>query len=526
MILVVDDEAGVLQLCQRLLVRAGHTVLTASTSDQALAFLSQERLSLLLADIRMPGKSGFQLMDLARSRQPDISVILMTGYGTVDIAIEALHRGADGLILKPFEGSELVRSVEKALDESQRRRDSARLRVLRPLFDITKTFFSETQPEKLWQLILEAVCSHLLCSNSAIIQRDSSGYQNMESCGKLLDQEITSYLGTLAETVVDLSHGLKIDLLDVSDDYPAEIVQALSACDLRSLLFGTIPYKNREILLFAGRNRNEAPFQEADLEMLVILARQASAALENAILYEELRASMEWLERSQKALLQAEKIAAAGRLTASIAHEINNPLQSLSNCLHLVGRSELSPDVRQNYLMVAQNELDRLMLTVQRMLDLFRPGAKDRQWTNLENVIERVLALLEPQLQKSSIYVHKKYISPSPLILAVTDQIQQVILNLLLNSIEAMPAGGEIFIWTSPGKEGLEIIIEDTGSGIPEVEQGRIFEPFISTKENGTGLGLAVSYGIIQAHGGNLELLPDHGKGACFRILLPTGGKG
>jgi two-component system sporulation sensor kinase A len=159
------------------------------------------------------------------------------------------------------------------------------------------------------------------------------------------------------------------------------------------------------------------------------------------------------------------------------------------------------------------------------MLELFRPGAKDRQWTDLDNVIQRVLALLEPQMQKFGIQVDTKYISPGLLILAVTDQIQQVFLNLLLNSIEAMPSGGEIFIQTSRVREGLEIIIEDTGPGIPEVEHERIFEPFISSKENGTGLGLAVSYGVIQAHGGSLELMSGRGKGACFRIVLPTGGK-
>jgi signal transduction histidine kinase len=109
-------------------------------------------------------------------------------------------------------------------------------------------------------------------------------------------------------------------------------------------------------------------------------------------------------------------------------------------------------------------------------------------------------------------------------LLAIKDQIQQVILNLLLNSVEAMPGGGEIFIEASGNKDNVEVIIEDTGSGISDAERSRIFEPFVSTKPNGTGLGLAVSYGIVQAHGGSLELLTNHGRGARFRIVLPTGG--
>ena len=240
-------------------------------------------------------------------------------------------------------------------------------------------------------------------------------------------------------------------------------------------------------------------------------------------LFAELQLSMESLEKSQKALLQAEKMAAAGRLTASIAHEINNPLQSLSNCLHLAGRNELPPEVREKYRQIAENELDRLMVTVQRMLDLYRPGARERQWTKLEGIFERVLTLLDSQLRKNHIQVHTRFVEDMPNVLVVSSQIQQVILNLLLNSIEAMPDGGEVFIDVGHSKEGVEIVLVDTGGGILDGERERIFEPFVSTKDDGTGLGLSVSYGIVQAHGGTIELLPDRDKGASFRIVLPTG---
>lgn len=240
-------------------------------------------------------------------------------------------------------------------------------------------------------------------------------------------------------------------------------------------------------------------------------------------LYAELQLSMESLEKSQKALLQAEKMAAAGRLTASIAHEINNPLQSLSNCLHLVGRNELPPEVREKYRQSAETELDRLMVIVQRMLDLYRPGARERQWTDLEEVFTHVLTLFEPQMHRANVSVHTHFANDLPNAWVVSSQIQQVILNLMLNAVEAMPNGGEIFIDVGPCKEGAEIILADTGDGILESERERIFEPFVSTKENGTGLGLSVSYGIIQAHGGTIELLPVREKGASFRIVLPTG---
>jgi signal transduction histidine kinase len=128
-------------------------------------------------------------------------------------------------------------------------------------------------------------------------------------------------------------------------------------------------------LVYAGRESAQAPFREADLEMFLILARQAAIAMENARLYAELRDYVRRVEDSQQALLQAEKMAAAGRLTASIAHEINNPLQAVQNCIHLAGHTELPAEKRQEYFELACSELDRLRATVQRMLDFYRPNA-------------------------------------------------------------------------------------------------------------------------------------------------------
>jgi two-component system NtrC family sensor kinase len=219
---------------------------------------------------------------------------------------------------------------------------------------------------------------------------------------------------------------------------------------------------------------------------------------------------------------------AAGRLTASIAHEINNPLQSLNNCLHLVGRRELSPEQQQKYLEMAQSELDRLMTTVQRMLELYRPGVVDRKMTDVNEIVRRVLMLLEPQLRKGKITVQTELSPDLPPIMAVASQIQQVLLNLILNSMEAMPDGGEISIHTlhpvpeaNEVQAGVEILLADTGPGIPKSERSRVFEPFVSTKEFGTGLGLSVSYGIIAAHGGTLSLVDGLANGACFRTTLP-----
>jgi len=277
-------------------------------------------------------------------------------------------------------------------------------------------------------------------------------------------------------------------------------------------------------ILLAGKNIRDACFSTSDLEIASILAQQAGVALENARLHSDLLENIRQVEESQRALIQAEKMAVAGRLTASIAHEINNPLQSVRNCMHLAGRMELTSEQRQNYNQMAKLELDRLMQTVQQMLDYFRPGSVERKPINLNEIVQRVLSLVDNQLVENNIQYQVHYAPDLPQVKAVSDQIQQVLLNLILNAMEAMPTGGNLLITTRALDDEVEILVEDSGPGIALQDRERIFEPFISTKDGGTGLGLAVSYGIITAHGGSLGIVEGAGPGACFRICLPMGG--
>ena len=136
-ILIVDDEPGITLLCERLLKRADYEVSAFTDPEAAMKYVTQDKIDLLLVDIRMPKISGFELIDYTKQHQPDAAVLVMTGFGTVEMAIQALHQGVDGLLLKPFEvGGELIKSVRQALEDNQKKRDIARIQALRPLFDI------------------------------------------------------------------------------------------------------------------------------------------------------------------------------------------------------------------------------------------------------------------------------------------------------------------------------------------------------------------------------------------------------
>ena len=523
-ILVLDDEPGITLLCSRLLKRAGYDVVVFTEAFPVYEHLRTQHVDLLLVDIRMPDADGFEVIGHAKELQPDIAVLIMTGFGTVETAIQALRQGVDGLLLKPFEqGSELVDTVKQAIIDSERKRDAAQILALRPLFSVTESLLSETRPDQLLELIKKAIQGHLRCTQV--------GYYQIEG-----DQELCLLSGTrkapdASRSKSDAALLRKIKkydgplLMNTSGPDSKEFRVQLQKLELGAAMSVPVKRLNTNSVIIVGRGQDEPPFREADMEMFLILSNQAAIALENARLYTELREYVKQVEESQQALLRAEKMATAGRLSVSIAHEVNNPLQSVQNCLHLAGREDLSEEQRTEYFELAKMELNRLMSTVQRMLDFYRPGAVSPAEVDLQGLLEYVINLMSKQLEKQNVQVHLNKPDNLPKIFAVGSQIQQVLINLILNSFDAMPDGGELQISARAARGGVELLFQDSGPGIADDSLPNIFEPFYSTKDGGTGLGLTVSYNIITAHGGTLELVSSNGPGACFRIYLPIGGK-
>jgi two-component system NtrC family sensor kinase len=217
-------------------------------------------------------------------------------------------------------------------------------------------------------------------------------------------------------------------------------------------------------------------------------------------------------------------MAAIGRLAASIAHEINNPLQSIHNSLHLSLHKGLDDNKRVEYLSMAQAEVRRLIEIVQRMLDFYRPSRGGAEHTDVNGVIENVLALAHKRLQHGNVCVHTRLAPDLPFVPVVPDQITQVFLNIAINAVEAMPSGGDLRLETLLSEDGEWVLIrfQDTGPGMSAEQIINLFEPFYTTKSDGTGLGLAISYGIVERHGGTIEVSSQPGQGATFVVRLPV----
>src|SRR5919202_2323828 len=236
--------------------------------------------------------------------------------------------------------------------------------------------------------------------------------------------------------------------------------------------------------------------------------------------------------RIEQILFDSEKLAATGRLAASIAHEINNPLEAIKNALYLLSNKIAPDDPNAKFLQIATKETDRVSRILRQMLGFYRPPKMEP--TDVNRVIEESEALIEKHLRQHRVRIENSLDADLPPIIASADQLKQVLLNLMLNAQQAMPDGGTLYVSTrvSHGADpeflmadSVLIQIRDTGNGIAEEHAPHIFEPFFSTKEEkGTGLGLWVSQGIVQAHGGSIKLRSREGRGTVFNVALPIKG--
>src|SRR5512142_1854404 len=266
-ILVVDDEPGIALLCKRILARAGYLVTPLTDPRASIEWLRQNRADLLLVDIRMPEMDGFEVIATARQLQPDLSVLVMTGFGTVETAIRALRQGVDGLLLKPFEKStELLDAVKQALADSRQKRDAARVHALRPLFEVTESLLSETRSEALLELIVNAILGHVRCGHAGYYQYspEEQRFEYLRGQGATLPDFIIQ---------VDAS-GMPL-MLNASGPGEAAAQTRLRKANLGAAIFLPIVRQGFRGVFYAGRNPEEHPFVEPDLDMFQILARQA-----------------------------------------------------------------------------------------------------------------------------------------------------------------------------------------------------------------------------------------------------------
>jgi len=262
---------------------------------------------------------------------------------------------------------------------------------------------------------------------------------------------------------------------------------------------------------------DQRKFSDEHLNFLVAVAEQCALAIDKARLIEQQQ------DRYQHLAIQTEKLSSLGRMAAGIAHEINNPLGGiLLYGTNLIKKVPKEGPLHEG-LEVIINETMRCKHIIQDLLEFSRDRPPSKTMGNINAIIEKALSILENEFRLKHLSIDKDFSDEMPDILVDSSQLQQVFVNILINAVEAMEERGTITLKTSVGPDHEKVTVEmtDTGSGIAPENVGRIFEPFFSTKSKGTGLGLAVSYGIVRNHQGDIRVNSQQGQGTCFTIEFP-----
>jgi two-component system NtrC family sensor kinase len=324
-----------------------------------------------------------------------------------------------------------------------------------------------------------------------------------------------------AEETIGYKANDVIGKMNIQKIYPDEMVRKVMQM-LRSPEHGGVGRLNAYPMVYM---RQDGEVIEGNLSAAIIYdASDKEIATVGSFVDLKERLEMErTLRQTQEQLLQSEKLAAMGRLTSQIAHELNNPLYGIMNTLELL-KTEISPQSkRRKVLEMALSETVRLSGLLRKMLSFSKPDQEEKQAVDVNTVLDEILLLHEKQLQENDIKIKTEFAPSLPKIKASKNQLRQVFLNLVANARDAMPKGGNLNVKTSADSKNIAIELSDTGVGIKEEHIKKIFDSFFTTKDSvkGVGLGLSVCYGFVKDHGGDIQVRSQPGEGTTFTITFP-----
>lgn len=303
--------------------------------------------------------------------------------------------------------------------------------------------------------------------------------------------------------------------------YPdPDVSQELTALEAAVVVPGLLG-KRLIGFLVLGPKRSGFGYAPDDLHAFATLAHEAAIALENASSYEDLLRANEQVKAASERLVLQERLAAAGQFATGMAHEIKNPLSSIKTFAEYLPEKYQDPAFREKFFRIVQSEIERINSIVQELSAFAKPAPPQLQLIHLNALLDDTLVLLSNQCLKQGVEVRNAFHQNGLTIHGDPQQLKQVLLNLFLNSLEAMPSGGRLEVSAATDHQTLRLSIADTGSGIPSEKLQQVWDPFFTTKERGMGLGLAIVKGIVERHGGQISLRSRTGQGTVVEVSLP-----
>lgn len=538
--LVTDDNMQARQLLRRIFEREGFRVEEATDGFVAVAMARALQPDLILMDIQMPGMDGFEAVRILREepRTARVPIIVVTAAAREPADVtRGFGLGADDYMVKPFNATELVARASSKI-RARRLEDSLQQRTaeLETLVQIASTLNQGLTLDSVADSLLASILDHLPSDYAALVIVDQQGLPRLEryhGIPRAPDGQVSLLApGTLLGNVLHDGKPLLVadadcDISDISDAtvFPGVICQ--------SGIAAAFQHQGRILGALALGRAEADQFTSGNLRVLASIAEQAALAIRNAELFTELQnyaqnlesmveARTAALQAAQVQLMRADKLAALGTLAAGVAHEINNPLQPLLTNLEMaIEDLDAGAPVDRELLDFARHDVQRIKRIVSRLLDFARPAVMELVPTDMNHIIREVMLLTGKQLEHAHVQVDYRPGRIRPVV-GSADQLKQVLLNLVVNAMDAMHGGGTLHIATWEADGFVMTRVQDSGAGIPADHLPQVFDPFFTTKSHGTGLGLAVSHSIIESHGGRIDVDSQQGEYTRFTVCLPA----
>ena len=483
-VLVVDDERGIREGCRRIVERYASAVETAETGEEALAKASAGQFDLALVDIKLPGMSGLELLDRLKEIDADLVSIVITGYATLELAIDATKRGAYDFLPKPFTPDELLGKIWNAIERRSLAVEAKRLRAERErqLLELA------TEKSRL-RTVINCIQDAVLVTN-----RDGVLVLYNPAAARYLCLHERDLLGRSVEEC--LPHPALTDMF-------REVLAPAADCDM---LVRELPTGEDGRVLMA----NVAPVRDEGGEKLGAVAVLSDIS--------ELKA----LDRAKS------------QFVSMVSHELRAPLAAIEGYLSLLLGGLVKDDPQEQQLMLsrARERARALLGLIDDLSDISRIEArqiaKQVRLLNLADVVREVLVLLRPQATARSVALHDD-LPPELVVVADREDLVRVFTNLVSNAIKYNRPGGEVRLSGRSEGSYVRIDVADTGLGIPAEALDKIFDEFYRVKcretagIDGTGLGLHIARRLVESHHGSIRVTSELGKGSTFSVILPRG---
>lgn len=505
-VLLIDDDPGIRKVMSITLEDAGYLVVTAADGESGVDLCEKESPNIVITDIRMPGIDGIEVLKRIKELDTDVEVIVVTAFSEIELAINALQLDASDFITKPINDDALWIALKRAKDRYKTRKD---------LKDYTSVI------EERWMETAEELAKTFHFQKN-LIESSIDGIIACDREGKVIifNKSMEQMLGYTKDKVMDKMSLYQFFSLGEAEKFYNKLYSEEFGGKNRLYLFEST------LISKAG---NKIPVQ---LSATVLFQEQEEIGVVG--FFRDLRDIRRIAQQfaDQARLLHQDKMISLGKLAASVVHEINNPLSGILNytrlMIKILSRGALSQDnvqKFQSYLTLMESEISRCSKIVSNLLAFSRKSKLEFSEVDINELLKKCILLSEHKLTLQNIQIETRLQLEMPAVLGDFNQLQQCVINLIFNAIDAMPNGGTLSIESSfnPEKKLVEFAIGDSGSGIPREDIKYIFDPFFTTKIEGKGLGLGLStvYGIIDRHKGTISVESEMDKGTTFSLKLP-----